>query len=89
MNSTAPDTTDSPAQDNVNPNIEMRNEKTQSATVDKSDGAPAGSDERSENEMEYPPLRIVAILMAALYLAMFLVALVCPGYLHPCMALDD
>ncbi|GAM35921.1 hypothetical protein TCE0_018r04622 [Talaromyces pinophilus] len=75
MNSKAPDTTDSPAQDNVNPNIEMRHEKTQSATVDKSDGAPPGSEEKSENKMEYPPLRIVALLMAALYLAMFLVAL--------------
>lgn len=64
----------------MNPDIEMQNDKTQSGTVDKSDAAPTGSDEKSENEMEYPPLRIVAILMVALYLAMFLVALVCPGY---------
>lgn len=80
MNSTPPDMADSPAQDNMNPDIEMQNEKTQSGTVDKSDAAPAGSDKKSENKMEYPPLRIVAILMVALYLAMFLVALVCPGY---------
>jgi hypothetical protein len=81
MNSTPPDMANLPAQDNMNPDIEIQNEKTQSDIIDKN-GTAVRSDKKNENQTGNPPLRIVAILMVALYLAMFLVALVRPlrGY---------
>lgn len=49
----------------------------ESTITNDKDLAPAKSNKTNGNQNEYLPLRIVAVLMVALYLAMFLIALVC------------
>lgn len=87
MASTPPATAGLPARDNMNPEMEIQNEKTQSDTIDKTVD-PASSDNVNKSQTEYPPLRIVAVLMVALYLAMFLVALVSPFVATEPVSLD-
>lgn len=65
MASTPPATASLPARDNMNPEMETQNEKTQSDTIEKSVN-PASSDNVNKTQTEYPPLRIVAVLMVAL-----------------------
>jgi hypothetical protein len=52
------------------------NNKGQSVTSDVEKAAPAAVKGDDEEEDEYPPFAKVVFIMAALYLAMFLVALV-------------
>jgi len=52
------------------------NNKGQSVTSDVEKAAPAAAKGDDEEEDEYPPFAKVVFIMAALYLAMFLVALV-------------